>query len=89
MLHRGINSDLNDTNERQIGRYTIRIDRNLCVGFGDCIADAPDVFALGDDGIVFFLDFDATDEHRVIAACQACPVDALTATDENGKQVAP
>jgi ferredoxin len=75
--------------ERQIGRYTIRIDKNLCVGFGDCVTDAPDVFALGDDGVVFFLDSHATDEQRLIAACQACPVDALTALDENGKQVAP
>ena len=89
MLHRGINSELNDTTERQIGRYTVRIDRNLCVGFGDCIADAPDVFVLGDDGIVQFLNFDTTDEERVIAACKACPVDALTAIDESGRQVAP
>jgi ferredoxin len=80
---------LSDIVERQIGRYTIRIDRNLCVGFGDCITDAPEVFALGDDGIIIFLDFDTTEEERVIAACRACPVDALTAIDENGKQVAP
>jgi ferredoxin len=80
---------LSDIVERRIGRYTIRIDRNLCVGFGDCIPEAPDVFALGDDGIVRFLDFESTDEQLVIAACKACPVDALTAVDENGKQVAP
>lgn len=89
MLQRGINSDLSQVNERQIGRYTIRIDRTLCVGFGDCITEAPDAFAMGDDGIVIFREYQTSDEQRILAACAACPVDALTAFDETGKQIVP
>jgi ferredoxin len=80
---------MSDNAEHQIGRYTIRIDRTLCVGFGDCITEAPDLFAMGDDGIVVFLNDNSTDEQRVLAACAACPVDALTAFDETHKQVVP
>ena len=37
--------------ERRVGELTIRIDRTLCVGFGDCMAVAPDVFEFDEDGI--------------------------------------
>jgi ferredoxin len=76
--------------ERRIGDLTIRIDRLLCVGFGDCIAAAPEAFAFDDDGIVAFLDTaDRTGREELIRACQACPVDALTAFDNEGRRLAP
>ena len=80
---------MSDFVERRIGRYTIRIDRNLCVGFGDCVDEAPALFVLGDDGIVQFITADDAHEQRAIAACHSCPVDALTALDEQGRQIAP
>jgi ferredoxin len=80
---------VSDFVERRIGRYTIRIDRNLCVGFGDCVDEAPALFALDDDGIVKFISDEQAHEQHAIAACHACPVDALTALDEQAKQIAP
>ena len=36
---------------RMVGGLTVAIDRLLCVGFGDCIEEAPDAFEFDDEGI--------------------------------------
>ena len=74
--------------ERQVGRFTIRIDRNLCVGFGDCVTEAAQTFVLAEDGVVVFTGR-ADDDETVLRACRTCPVDAITAFDEHGNCVAP
>jgi len=77
--------------ERRFGRITVRIDPTLCVGFGDCIDDAITVFELDDDGVVRFRDDAPSDtvEATLLGACGACPVDALSAFDDTGRQLAP
>jgi ferredoxin len=81
---------VSDVVERRVGGLTVRIDRLLCVGFGDCIDDAPEAFALDDDGVVAFREgAAATERERMVRACDACPVDALTVLDEDGRQLAP
>ena len=80
---------MNDFVERRIGRLTIRIDRRLCVGFGDCIDVAPELFVLDEDDIVRFREPLLQQQELALRACGSCPVDALTALDENGRQVAP
>lgn len=80
---------MSDFVERSIGKLTIRIDRHLCVGFGDCITEAADLFELDDDGIVAFRDNHDPDEARALRACRACPVDALVALSADGTQLAP
>lgn len=79
-----------DTEERVIGELTVRIDRLLCVGFGDCIERAPEVFRFDDETIAVFTDSaDDADRERVLDACDSCPVDALTVLDHDGEQVVP
>ena len=79
-----------ETIERRIGDLTVRIDRLLCVGFADCVEAAPESFALDYEGIAAFTgDPGAAGSGRLIEACQACPVDALTVLDANGRQIAP
>ena len=80
---------MTDFAEKRIGRLVIRIDRRLCVGFGDCIEAAGDLFELDDDGIAAFKDDLTPDEACALEACRVCPVDALIALDEAGIQVAP
>lgn len=76
--------------ERRIAGLTVRIDRLLCVGFGDCIDEAPESFVLDDEGVVVFReDPDAAGRERIVRACAACPVDALTVLDGDGSQLAP
>lgn len=76
--------------ERIIEGLKIHIDRDLCVGFGDCMEAAPGVFELDDEGIaVFVIETGTISRERLIEACASCPVDALTAFGEKGEQVAP
>jgi ferredoxin len=80
---------VSDIEERVIGGLTVRIDRLLCVGFGDCIDEAPDALVFDDQGIITFTPAaDQLQRERLIAACQICPVDALT-VHENGVLIAP
>lgn len=75
--------------ERQLGGLRVRIDRNLCVGFGDCVEGAPEAFTLDGEGIAVFTAPESVERARLLAACDACPVDAITVWDESGAQVVP
>jgi ferredoxin len=75
--------------ERQAGGLKIRIDRELCVGFGDCVSAAPEAFVLDNEGLAVFKEPDQVERARLLAACDACPVDALTVWDETGVQLVP
>jgi ferredoxin len=76
--------------ERRVAGLIVRIDRHLCVGFGDCVDEAPESFELDGEGVVAFRDDpDSGGRERLIRACESCPVDALTLVDEDGTQLAP
>jgi ferredoxin len=69
---------------------TIQIDRDLCVGFGDCIDVTPDVFEFDEEGIAIFKEGNPkVDRDTLLESCLSCPVDALVALDEEGKQLVP
>lgn len=78
-----------DFEERTVNGLRLRIDRLLCVGFGDCVTAAPEAFRLDDDGIAAFVTPEGVDAERLRQACEACPVDALTVWDADGTQVVP
>lgn len=82
---------MGDVMERKVGDLTIRIDRSTCAAFRACIGIAPDAFELGDDQIVRFKEetLDEVEASRLIEACKACPVQALTVIDEEGNQLIP
>ena len=74
--------------ERTISGLRVLIDRTLCVAFETCIDTAPDVFLLGEDGVVTFVEPTPEIERgRLIEACKSCPVDALTVLDPEGGQL--
>jgi ferredoxin len=79
---------LDHIEERTISGLRVLIDRTLCVAFETCIDIAPDVFRLGDDGVVTFVEPTPEIERaRLTEACKSCPVDALTLFDADGGQV--
>ena len=81
---------MSDIDERRLGEFTVRIDRHLCVGFGDCIDVAPDVFELDGEGIaVMRPEALPVSRDYLVSACQSCPVDALVLLDADGVQIAP
>ena len=60
----------------------IEIDRELCMGSGNCSFWAPRVFDLDDDGIAVVLDPAAQPEERILLAAQGCPTQAITITTD-------
>ena len=76
--------------EHSIGGLTIRIDRLICVGFGDCIEASSEAFELDDEGIAVFRDtVDSVSAEELVASCRSCPVDAFTVLDSRGIQLVP
>ena len=80
---------MSDGEERLVGGLRVRIDRTLCVGFGDCVKEAPEGFKLDEEVVAVFVAPDAVARDRLLRACDACPVDAISVWDEDGKQLVP
>ncbi len=74
---------------RIVGGLRVVIDRDQCVGFGDCVKAAPDGFTLGEDTVAAFVRPEAVERERLLRACDACPVDAISVYDESGRQIVP
>lgn len=57
----------------------IILDKVRCDGLGMCEAAAPDIFEVGEDGIVVVLDESPDEDRRdeVAQAIESCPVLAL------------
>ena len=56
----------------------IEIDREACMGSGNCVFWAPGVFDLDDDGIAVVIDPDGAPEDRVMLAVDGCPTKAIS-----------
>ena len=78
-----------DLEERQVHGLRVRIDRTLCVGFGECVDAAPEAFRLDGNGVVEFVAPERVRRDDLFRACQACPVDALSVFDSEGRQLVP
>lgn len=71
--------DLSDRN-----RITVRVDRGLCIGSGDCVDTAPDVFQLDSEDKAVVVDPDGASLDEVIDAARNCPVSAVFVAGEEG-----
>ncbi len=78
-----------DLTERMVHGLRVQIDRSLCVGFGDCIEAAPGAFRLDDEGLAGFEHPEHCGREALLKACDACPVDAITVWDTEGRQLVP
>ena len=56
----------------------IRIDRDVCMGSGNCVFWAPGVLDLDDEGIAVVLDASAAEDEKIVLAAQGCPTQAIT-----------
>ena len=81
---------MSDIEELKVCGLRIQIDRDLCVGFGDCVAEAPEGFRLDSENIAVFGDAaQSVERERMLRACDVCPVDALTVWDGEGNRLVP
>jgi ferredoxin len=65
----------------------IAIDREVCMGSGNCSFWAPGVFDLDDDGVAFVVDPDGATEEKIILAAQGCPTQAISLSKDGEKIV--
>jgi ferredoxin len=56
----------------------IGIDRDACMGLGNCVYAAPGVFDLDADSAAFVVDPAGTPEDNPVAATRNCPTHAIT-----------
>ena len=60
----------------------VDVDRERCVGSGTCEMLEPDVFEVGDDGVVAVLRSPADEDADAVRdAVQQCPTQALSVAD--------
>jgi ferredoxin len=65
-------------------RIEIEVDRDLCIGSGDCVDTAPAVFELDDDGKARVIDPDGADVDVIVDAAANCPVTAIFVLGDDG-----
>ncbi len=68
----------------QQNRIEVTVDRSLCIGSGDCVDTAPDVFQLDDEDKAVVVDPDGAPVEDIIEAAQNCPVSAIFVAGEDG-----
>lgn len=67
----------------------VRVDRDLCIGVGNCVAYAPTVFKLDDENKAVVLDPSSVDDETLLEAAESCPENAIIVEDDEGKQLYP
>jgi ferredoxin len=65
----------------------VEIDRDVCMGSGNCVYAAPGVFELDSDSIASVVDPAGAPGERVIAAARHCPTGAISVR-ETGAEIA-
>ena len=72
----------------KIGKVVV--DKDLCIGSASCVAIAPDVLDLGDDGKSYVKDdADLTQVEAILDAARSCPVSAIKVFDPDGNEIQP
>jgi ferredoxin len=82
---------LEEAAERFIRRrhLKVRVDRDLCIGVGNCVAIAPTVFRLDDENKAVVLDPLSVDDRILLDAAESCPEQAIIVEDDEGHQLYP
>jgi ferredoxin len=65
-------------------RIYVEVDRGLCIGSGDCVDTAPDVFQLDDEDKAVVVDPDGAPLDDVMEAARNCPVSAIRVVGAEG-----
>ena len=67
----------------------VKVDRDLCIGVGNCVAFAPTVFALDEENKAIVLDPSSVDDNTLLEAAESCPENAIIIEDDEGHQLYP
>ena len=64
-----------------------KVDRKICVGAGNCVAIAPEVFALDDENKAVVTNPKRAEDDIIWKAAESCPVDAILLEDESTGEI--
>ena len=67
----------------------VRVDRDLCIGVGNCVAYAPTVFELNEENKAVVLNPASVDDDTLLEAAKSCPESAILVEDNEGNQLYP
>jgi ferredoxin len=67
----------------------VKIDRDLCVGIGNCVAVAPTVFKLDKENKAIVQDQSSVSDEKLMSAAESCPMNAVIVEDDQGNQMYP
>ncbi len=67
----------------------VKVDRDLCIGVGNCVAFAPTVFKLDEKNKAVILDPASVDDDTLLEAAESCPAHAIIIEDDEGQQLYP
>jgi ferredoxin len=67
-----------------VNQIEVRVERALCIGSGDCVDTAPDVFQLDEEDRAVVVDPDGAAVDDVLDAAYNCPVSAIFVIGEEG-----
>ena len=66
-----------------------RVDRDLCIGVGNCVAYAPTIFELDEENKAVILDPSSIDDNTLLEAAKSCTENAIIIEDDEGHQLYP
>lgn len=73
-----------------IGKYQVKVIRDLCIGASSCVAISSSTFKLDDENKAVIEEGSSDTPENILMAAQSCPTKAIVIIDtETGKQVWP
>lgn len=83
-------TDQTTDKEVVLGKYKVKVIRNLCIGAAACIGVSPSTFTLDEEKKAVITEGSTDSPENVLMAAQACPTQAIVVIDtETNKQVWP
>jgi len=74
----------------QIGKYKVKVIKNLCISAASCVAVSPNVFELDTENKAIIKEGGSDLPENILMAAQSCPTKAIIITDsETNQQVWP
>jgi ferredoxin len=58
--------------------FEVVIDRDRCIGSGNCAYWLPSVFEVDDEGYAFVVDVAGASQDEIVTAAQRCPTHAIS-----------
>jgi len=75
---------------QQVGKYTVKVINDKCIGAASCVAIAPGTFELNEQNIAEIISQTGDTPDMQLLGAQSCPTAAIIVTDnETGQQVWP